>query len=160
MLLLIVGGRRFISWGLHVKKSCPHGRSLGLAADGDLAAAGGLHAIETGRRFADAVQAAGLQMQGLFASQRLPLPLLTRVELAHENQARSPGGATVVNNDVANGILAVVHFSLPIIVVVPWPWNLLGTVPILFGVAIAVIARQQFARRQTTIKPMPYRRCL
>jgi protein-S-isoprenylcysteine O-methyltransferase Ste14 len=53
----------------------------------------------------------------------------------------------------ALAVMVAVHFWLPILKVVPWPWNLLGTVPIVYGVAIAVIARQQFARRQTTIKP-------
>jgi protein-S-isoprenylcysteine O-methyltransferase Ste14 len=49
--------------------------------------------------------------------------------------------------------MAALHVWFPFLVLVPWPWNLLGTVLILLGLAIPVVAAWQFKLHGTTIKP-------
>jgi len=45
------------------------------------------------------------------------------------------------------------HFLLPVARLVPPPWNLLGLIPVLGGLAITVIADQQFKRARTPVNP-------
>jgi protein-S-isoprenylcysteine O-methyltransferase Ste14 len=45
------------------------------------------------------------------------------------------------------------HFLIPVTHLVPPPWNLLGLIPVLGGLAITVIADQQFKRARTPVHP-------
>ena len=53
----------------------------------------------------------------------------------------------------AIAVMVLLRFALPVVRWVSWPWNLTGLVPMLIGVALNVVADQQFKRHQTTIKP-------
>ena len=46
-----------------------------------------------------------------------------------------------------------VHFLLPLAMIVPVPWNLLGIIPIALGIAINLIADKAFHNAKTTVKP-------
>ena len=50
-------------------------------------------------------------------------------------------------------VMIGLHFVFPIMTVVSLPWDLLGIVPLVAGVAMNVIASNAFQRAQTTIKP-------
>jgi protein-S-isoprenylcysteine O-methyltransferase Ste14 len=54
---------------------------------------------------------------------------------------------------VSIAAMVAFHFLLPLLRVIPWPWNLLGAGPIAFGVAWNLWADQLFKRHQTTVKP-------
>lgn len=45
------------------------------------------------------------------------------------------------------------HFLLPIKVFVFYPWNLIGILPILFGIYLNLVADRDFKRVKTTVKP-------
>jgi protein-S-isoprenylcysteine O-methyltransferase Ste14 len=45
------------------------------------------------------------------------------------------------------------HFLLPIAHIILFPWNLLGLLPFIIGIAINIIADQNFKNVGTTIKP-------
>lgn len=47
----------------------------------------------------------------------------------------------------------LVHFVVPIRHVIPWPWNLLGILPLLFGILINLAADRAFKQADTTVKP-------
>ncbi len=47
----------------------------------------------------------------------------------------------------------LLHFLLPAGEIAPYPWNLLGIPPLLFGIALNLIADAAFKREQTTVKP-------
>jgi protein-S-isoprenylcysteine O-methyltransferase Ste14 len=49
--------------------------------------------------------------------------------------------------------MVALHFLYPGAAIIPPPWNLLGVVPIGFGVWINIIADQALHRAQTTVKP-------
>jgi protein-S-isoprenylcysteine O-methyltransferase Ste14 len=49
--------------------------------------------------------------------------------------------------------MAAFHFLVPVIQVIPMPWNILGIIPIVGGVAINLIADSAFRRAKTTVKP-------
>jgi len=48
---------------------------------------------------------------------------------------------------------AVLHLLLPGCRVIPFPWSLLGAVPLAMGLAVEVIADRAFKRHSTTVKP-------
>jgi protein-S-isoprenylcysteine O-methyltransferase Ste14 len=50
-------------------------------------------------------------------------------------------------------VMVLLHFLLPIAEVVPYPWQLLGGVPLLFGITLNLIADQAFKKNHTTVKP-------
>ena len=50
-------------------------------------------------------------------------------------------------------IMAALHFVLPLLKVVSFPWNLVGIIPLGFGLVINIIASSTFQRAKTTIKP-------
>ncbi len=47
----------------------------------------------------------------------------------------------------------LVHFVAPIRYLIPWPWNLLGILPLLFGILINLAADRAFKQADTTVKP-------
>jgi protein-S-isoprenylcysteine O-methyltransferase Ste14 len=54
---------------------------------------------------------------------------------------------------VAIILTVVLHVMLPVVHLIPWPWNLSGVILIAGGIVLAVVADQQFKRRATTVKP-------
>ena len=54
---------------------------------------------------------------------------------------------------IAIGLLAVLHFVIPVKKIVPFPWNLLGILPLALGVVINILADQAFHKAGTTVKP-------
>ena len=49
--------------------------------------------------------------------------------------------------------MVLLHFLIPISKIAPYPWNLLGILLLLIGVALNLIADAAFKREQTTVKP-------
>jgi protein-S-isoprenylcysteine O-methyltransferase Ste14 len=45
------------------------------------------------------------------------------------------------------------HFLVPIIYIIPSPWNLIGLIPLFFGIWINISADRAFKRASTTVKP-------
>jgi protein-S-isoprenylcysteine O-methyltransferase Ste14 len=54
---------------------------------------------------------------------------------------------------VSIAAMVALHFLLPLLRVIPWPWNLLGAGPIAFGVAWNLWADHLFKRHRTTVNP-------
>ena len=50
-------------------------------------------------------------------------------------------------------IIGVLSFFLPIKIIVPFPFNLIGLVPLLFGVIINFCADKAFKNNKTDVKP-------
>ena len=50
-------------------------------------------------------------------------------------------------------ITALIHFLLPVMEFAPYPWNLIGIVPLGLGVVFNLMADAAFKRVQTTVKP-------
>ena len=53
----------------------------------------------------------------------------------------------------AIAVMAVLHFLFPLAKIVPPPWNLLGAVPLVFGIILNLLADRAFKKRETTVKP-------
>ena len=49
--------------------------------------------------------------------------------------------------------ILLLHFLFPAAEIAPYPWNLLGILPLLLGVSLNLIADAAFKREQTTVKP-------
>lgn len=49
--------------------------------------------------------------------------------------------------------MAALHFAWPLAAVVPWPWNLLGGLPLVLGVALNLWADKALKVHGTTVKP-------
>lgn len=49
--------------------------------------------------------------------------------------------------------ILVLHFTLPGIILIPLPWNLLGLIPLVLGVVLNLIADGALHRAGTTVKP-------
>ena len=47
----------------------------------------------------------------------------------------------------------LLHFLLPAGEIAPYPWNFLGILPLVLGIALNLIADAAFKREQTTVKP-------
>ena len=45
------------------------------------------------------------------------------------------------------------HFLVPVIDLVPYPWNVMGVAPLAIGILFNVMADAGFKRVQTTVKP-------
>lgn len=54
---------------------------------------------------------------------------------------------------LALGVMIGFHFLIPVATVIPWPWRLVGIVPLGFGVMINVMADGAFRKAGTTVKP-------
>jgi protein-S-isoprenylcysteine O-methyltransferase Ste14 len=50
-------------------------------------------------------------------------------------------------------VMLILHFVFPVVQLIPKPWNLLGLLPLGFGVWINLVADRAFHRTQTTVKP-------
>ncbi len=50
-------------------------------------------------------------------------------------------------------VMVLLHYGLPLVQLIPSPWNWLGCVALVVGFVIGVIAVAQFHREQTTVKP-------
>ncbi len=49
--------------------------------------------------------------------------------------------------------VVILHFALPVAAIVPFPWNLLGVIPLILGVVINLNADQPFQKANTTVSP-------
>ncbi len=54
---------------------------------------------------------------------------------------------------VALIIVVLVHFIVPVARIIPFPWSLLGLIPLGLGVAINLMADKAFHQNNTTVKP-------
>ena len=54
---------------------------------------------------------------------------------------------------VAIILIVLLHFIFPITNIIEIPWNLIGLLPLILGVALNLIADRAFKRNQTTVKP-------
>ena len=50
-------------------------------------------------------------------------------------------------------LMVALRFPFPVMTVVPFPWNLLGTLPLVLGAIINVMADRAFKLAHTTVKP-------
>jgi protein-S-isoprenylcysteine O-methyltransferase Ste14 len=49
--------------------------------------------------------------------------------------------------------MVLLHFLIPVASIAPYPWNLLGILPLAMGVSLNLIADIAFKKDQTTVKP-------
>jgi protein-S-isoprenylcysteine O-methyltransferase Ste14 len=54
---------------------------------------------------------------------------------------------------VAIAIMLALHFLFPVTQIIPWPWSLLGIIPLACGIALNLIADTAFRKAETTVKP-------
>jgi protein-S-isoprenylcysteine O-methyltransferase Ste14 len=50
-------------------------------------------------------------------------------------------------------LMLVIKWVVPTSATIPFPWNLLGFIPLGIGIIINIVADQQFKRARTTVKP-------
>jgi len=50
-------------------------------------------------------------------------------------------------------IIVLLHLFFPVRKLIPFPWNLTGLMPVLFGFVINILADKLFEKRGTTVKP-------
>jgi protein-S-isoprenylcysteine O-methyltransferase Ste14 len=50
-------------------------------------------------------------------------------------------------------LMIALHFLLPIMPFFGFPWNLLGVIPLIVGLLLAIVADRVFQQRETTVKP-------
>ena len=50
-------------------------------------------------------------------------------------------------------LMIILNFAIPIIKIIPVPWNVTGLLPLMLGLWISIGADAQFKKRETTIKP-------
>jgi len=50
-------------------------------------------------------------------------------------------------------LIGITHFTLPIAILIYFPWNLTGCVLLAFGIYLNLAADKQMKQRQTTVKP-------
>jgi protein-S-isoprenylcysteine O-methyltransferase Ste14 len=60
-----------------------------------------------------------------------------------------PMGVTLISL----AVMLVLHFLLPLGTLIPSPWNLLGLVPLVCGIAVNLAADRAFHEAGTTVKP-------
>jgi protein-S-isoprenylcysteine O-methyltransferase Ste14 len=61
---------------------------------------------------------------------------------------------------LALAAVAALHLGLPLLRIIPSPWNLAGLLPLLGGVALNLIADREFHRAATTVKPFEISKAL
>jgi protein-S-isoprenylcysteine O-methyltransferase Ste14 len=57
-------------------------------------------------------------------------------------------------------LTVALHFLMPFRELIPFPWRLVGLVPLLFGIILNVLADQALKQHQTTVKPFEPSRVL
>jgi protein-S-isoprenylcysteine O-methyltransferase Ste14 len=50
-------------------------------------------------------------------------------------------------------IMLILHFALPVVWIIPLPWDLLGLIPLVAGIALNILADRAFHQAGTTVKP-------
>lgn len=50
-------------------------------------------------------------------------------------------------------VMVAIHFLFPVKRLIPFPWDLLGLLPLALGAALNIIADQAFRAARTTVKP-------
>jgi protein-S-isoprenylcysteine O-methyltransferase Ste14 len=55
---------------------------------------------------------------------------------------------------IALVLTAVLHLLWPVATIAPFPWNLLGGIPLGGGLAVTLAADQAFKNHKTTVKPL------
>ena len=50
-------------------------------------------------------------------------------------------------------VMLAVHFLIPMVTLFPFPWNLLGLLPLILGIVINILADREFHKTDTTVKP-------
>ena len=51
-------------------------------------------------------------------------------------------------------IMVLLHFLLPVRKIFVFPWNMLGAIPLVFGIMINLSADKSFKKSGTTVKPL------
>ena len=54
---------------------------------------------------------------------------------------------------VSIAAMVVLHFLLPVVTVIPLPWNVIGIIPLALGIAINIVADSALHQASTTVKP-------
>jgi protein-S-isoprenylcysteine O-methyltransferase Ste14 len=54
---------------------------------------------------------------------------------------------------VALIVMPIFHFVIPLVTLIPLPWNLLGLIPLILGILINIIADGALHKAGTTVKP-------
>ena len=57
-------------------------------------------------------------------------------------------------------LTAALHFLLPLRGLIPFPWRLVGLVPLFLGIVLNVLSDRALKRHQTTVKPFELSRVL
>ena len=50
-------------------------------------------------------------------------------------------------------VMVALHFRVPVKRIIPFPWDLLGVLPLALGAALNIIADKAFRAAKTTVKP-------
>jgi protein-S-isoprenylcysteine O-methyltransferase Ste14 len=50
-------------------------------------------------------------------------------------------------------VTAILHFLLPVAILIPFPWDLVGVVPVFVGIVFVAVAIKAFHRFNTTLEP-------
>jgi protein-S-isoprenylcysteine O-methyltransferase Ste14 len=50
-------------------------------------------------------------------------------------------------------VMVALHFVFPAKRIIPFPWDLLGLIPLALGIAINIVADKAFREAKTTVKP-------
>lgn len=50
--------------------------------------------------------------------------------------------------------MVVLHLLFPVVEIFPHTWQLLGSLPLLFGILLNLVADKAFKRNHTTVKPL------
>ena len=49
--------------------------------------------------------------------------------------------------------MVILHWFIPILVIVSYPWNLIGLIPLIAGIVLNIAADAVLKKEQTTVKP-------
>ncbi len=50
-------------------------------------------------------------------------------------------------------LIVLLHFLWPVARILPFPWNLVGIIPVVIGLTVTLVADQSFKKHETTVKP-------
>ena len=51
-------------------------------------------------------------------------------------------------------VMVVLHFFLPVTIIIPLPWSAIGIIPLALGIAINIVADSALHKADTTVKPL------